>query len=140
MVIVPSFDSNDPPLVIFLWESLNQQSRNLRKSRLSLIVLQITKFVFNIRTEISSHAANGGMTIQTRVLNSYLSLRIRALKSGPYRKIRNSSSRTAILYPMAARKTISFVTGNAKKLEEFVAILGPNFPHEIIAKKVDLPG
>ena len=41
---------------------------------------------------------------------------------------------------MAARKTISFVTGNAKKLEEFVAILGPNFPHEIIAKKVDLPG
>jgi inosine/xanthosine triphosphate pyrophosphatase family protein len=41
---------------------------------------------------------------------------------------------------MATRKTISFVTGNAKKLEEFVAILGPNFPHEIVARKIDLPG
>ena len=41
---------------------------------------------------------------------------------------------------MAARKTISFVTGNAKKLEEFVAILGPNFPHKIVANNVDLPG
>ena len=67
MVIVPSFDSNDPPLVIFLSESLNPQSRNLRKSWLSLIVLQISKFVFNIRMEMSNQAANGGMTIQTRV-------------------------------------------------------------------------
>lgn len=41
---------------------------------------------------------------------------------------------------MAARKTISFVTGNAKKLEEFVAILGPNFPHKIVSRNVDLPG
>ena len=41
---------------------------------------------------------------------------------------------------MAARKTISFVTGNAKKLEEFLAILGPNFAHEIVSKKIDLPG
>ncbi len=40
---------------------------------------------------------------------------------------------------MAARKTISFVTGNAKKLEEFIAILGPNFAHDIISKKIDLP-
>ena len=28
-------------------------------------------------------------------------------------------------------KTITFVTGNAKKLEEFVAILGNNFPHKV---------
>jgi len=41
---------------------------------------------------------------------------------------------------MAQRKTISFVTGNLKKLEEFVAILGPNFPHQIVSKKIDLPG
>ena len=41
---------------------------------------------------------------------------------------------------MAARKTISFVTGNSKKLEEFIAILGPNFAHEIVSKKIDLPG
>ncbi|XP_012273905.1 inosine triphosphate pyrophosphatase [Orussus abietinus] len=36
-------------------------------------------------------------------------------------------------------KPITFVTGNAKKLEEFVAILGKNFPREIVSKKVDLP-
>ncbi|XP_054003145.1 inosine triphosphate pyrophosphatase [Hylaeus anthracinus] len=36
-------------------------------------------------------------------------------------------------------KPIVFVTGNAKKLEEFVAILGKNFPREITSKKVDLP-
>jgi len=36
-------------------------------------------------------------------------------------------------------KTITFVTGNAKKLEEFVAILGNNFPHKVISKDVDLP-
>jgi inosine triphosphate pyrophosphatase len=36
-------------------------------------------------------------------------------------------------------KTITFVTGNAKKLEEFVAILGNNFPHKVISKNVDLP-
>ncbi|EDW77618.1 uncharacterized protein Dwil_GK24597 [Drosophila willistoni] len=36
-------------------------------------------------------------------------------------------------------KPITFVTGNAKKLEELVAILGPNFPRTIISKKVDLP-
>ena len=41
---------------------------------------------------------------------------------------------------MVARKTISFVTGNAKKLEEFLAILGPNFAHDIVSKKIDLPG
>lgn len=36
-------------------------------------------------------------------------------------------------------KPIVFVTGNAKKLEEFVAILGKNFPREITSKKIDLP-
>ncbi|XP_078053573.1 inosine triphosphate pyrophosphatase [Augochlora pura] len=36
-------------------------------------------------------------------------------------------------------KPIVFVTGNAKKLEEFVAILGKSFPLEITSKAVDLP-
>lgn len=36
-------------------------------------------------------------------------------------------------------KPITFVTGNAKKLEEFKAILGPSFPRDIISQKVDLP-
>lgn len=40
---------------------------------------------------------------------------------------------------MASSKTITFVTGNAKKLEEFIAILGTNFPHQIISAKIDLP-
>ena len=31
-------------------------------------------------------------------------------------------------------KTITFVTGNAKKLEEFVAILGANFPYKVVSK------
>ncbi|EDV32196.1 uncharacterized protein Dana_GF14164 [Drosophila ananassae] len=36
-------------------------------------------------------------------------------------------------------KPITFVTGNAKKLEELVAILGPTFPRTIVSKKIDLP-
>lgn len=40
---------------------------------------------------------------------------------------------------MSTRKTITFVTGNVKKLEEFVAILGSNFPYEVVNKKIDLP-
>ncbi|XP_022919053.1 inosine triphosphate pyrophosphatase [Onthophagus taurus] len=36
-------------------------------------------------------------------------------------------------------KTISFVTGNAKKLEELNAILGESFPYKIISANVDLP-
>lgn len=36
-------------------------------------------------------------------------------------------------------KPITFITGNAKKLEEVVAILGKEFPRELISKKVDLP-
>lgn len=30
-----------------------------------------------------------------------------------------------------SRKTITFVTGNAKKLEEFLAIIGADFPHKV---------
>ena len=36
-------------------------------------------------------------------------------------------------------KVITFVTGNAKKLEEFRAILGTQFPHSLVSKDVDLP-
>jgi len=36
-------------------------------------------------------------------------------------------------------KPIVFVTGNAKKLEEFIAILGKNFPRQITSEKIDLP-
>lgn len=38
-----------------------------------------------------------------------------------------------------SRRTITFVTGNAKKLEEFADILGKNFPYEIRNEKIDLP-
>ncbi|NP_001040500.1 inosine triphosphatase isoform X1 [Bombyx mori] len=38
-----------------------------------------------------------------------------------------------------ANKTITFVTGNLKKLEEFRAILGANFPFEVVSHKLDLP-
>ena len=34
---------------------------------------------------------------------------------------------------------IVFVTGNAKKLEEFIAILGKNISQQITSKKIDLP-
>lgn len=36
-------------------------------------------------------------------------------------------------------KPITFITGNVKKLEEVVAILGKEFPRELVSKKVDLP-
>ncbi|XP_055683848.1 inosine triphosphate pyrophosphatase [Lutzomyia longipalpis] len=36
-------------------------------------------------------------------------------------------------------KPITFVTGNAKKLEEVVAILGANFPRQLVSRKIDLP-
>lgn len=38
-----------------------------------------------------------------------------------------------------SNKPITFVTGNAKKLQEFRAILGTTFPRDIISQKVDLP-
>ncbi|KAI0232389.1 Inosine triphosphate pyrophosphatase [Lamellibrachia satsuma] len=36
-------------------------------------------------------------------------------------------------------KSIVFVTGNAKKLEEVVQILGKTFPYQLTSKKIDLP-
>jgi len=36
-------------------------------------------------------------------------------------------------------KQLTFVTGNAKKLEELKQILGTTFPREIISRKIDLP-
>ncbi|KAK6619379.1 hypothetical protein RUM44_003761 [Polyplax serrata] len=36
-------------------------------------------------------------------------------------------------------KPIVFVTGNAKKLEEVIAILGKTFPRKLVSQKVDLP-
>lgn len=38
-----------------------------------------------------------------------------------------------------AQRSLTFVTGNAKKLEEVRAILGNSFPLEIISHKLDLP-
>jgi len=37
------------------------------------------------------------------------------------------------------RKVITFVTGNVKKLEEFTAILGSSFPHQVVSSGLDLP-
>ncbi|XP_037028649.1 inosine triphosphate pyrophosphatase-like [Bradysia coprophila] len=34
---------------------------------------------------------------------------------------------------------ITFVTGNGKKLEEVISILGPSFNRQIVSKKLDLP-
>ncbi|XP_065570696.1 inosine triphosphate pyrophosphatase-like [Artemia franciscana] len=36
-------------------------------------------------------------------------------------------------------KPICFATGNAKKLEEFLAILGHEFPYQVVNKSIDLP-
>lgn len=36
-------------------------------------------------------------------------------------------------------KQITFITGNAKKLEEVIKILGENFPHRMVSRKIDLP-
>lgn len=36
-------------------------------------------------------------------------------------------------------KPITFITGNAKKLEEVIAILGKEFPRELVSRKIDLP-
>ncbi|XP_059561666.1 inosine triphosphate pyrophosphatase isoform X3 [Myotis daubentonii] len=38
-----------------------------------------------------------------------------------------------------AGKELVFVTGNAKKLEEVIQILGDKFPCTLVAKKIDLP-
>ncbi|KAM5322244.1 inosine triphosphate pyrophosphatase-like [Glossophaga mutica] len=39
---------------------------------------------------------------------------------------------------LAGRKIV-FVTGNAKKLEEVIQILGDKFPCTLVAQKIDLP-
>ncbi|XP_013181363.1 PREDICTED: inosine triphosphate pyrophosphatase [Papilio xuthus] len=38
-----------------------------------------------------------------------------------------------------SQRTLTFVTGNIKKLEEVKAILGANFPFEVTSHKLDLP-
>ncbi|XP_068621462.1 inosine triphosphate pyrophosphatase [Battus philenor] len=38
-----------------------------------------------------------------------------------------------------SQRTLTFVTGNVKKLEEVRAILGKNFPFEVTSYKLDLP-
>jgi inosine triphosphate pyrophosphatase len=38
-----------------------------------------------------------------------------------------------------SRPAITFITGNAKKLEEVVAIVGNTFPFPLLSAKVDLP-
>ncbi|XP_036273874.1 inosine triphosphate pyrophosphatase isoform X3 [Pipistrellus kuhlii] len=40
--------------------------------------------------------------------------------------------------PLAGKQLV-FVTGNAKKLEEVIQILGDKFPYTLVAKKIDLP-
>ena len=40
---------------------------------------------------------------------------------------------------MSNKKIITFVTGNAKKLEEFKAILGSQCQYDFVSKDVDLP-
>lgn len=52
--------------------------------------------------------------------------------------VAQSFDRVPPIREMASRP-ISFVTGNAKKLEEVRAILGAAFPREIVAVKLDLP-
>ncbi|TNN41698.1 Inosine triphosphate pyrophosphatase [Liparis tanakae] len=38
-----------------------------------------------------------------------------------------------------AGRSVVFVTGNAKKLEEVIQILGDRFPYKLVSKKIDLP-
>jgi len=40
---------------------------------------------------------------------------------------------------MAASRSLIFVTGNAKKLEEVISILGDSFPFKVVSRKIDLP-
>uniref|UniRef100_A0A8V0YLZ3 Inosine triphosphatase n=1 Tax=Gallus gallus TaxID=9031 RepID=A0A8V0YLZ3_CHICK len=37
------------------------------------------------------------------------------------------------------RRSVVFVTGNAKKLEEVTQILGDSSPYTLVARKIDLP-
>uniref|UniRef100_A0A146LJX9 Inosine triphosphate pyrophosphatase n=1 Tax=Lygus hesperus TaxID=30085 RepID=A0A146LJX9_LYGHE len=40
---------------------------------------------------------------------------------------------------MSSQKEVVFVTGNAKKLEEVIAILGSSVPFKLVNRKIDLP-
>merc|ERR1712018_393427 len=40
---------------------------------------------------------------------------------------------------MSSKPTITFVTGNAKKFEQYLAIFGPDFPYDIVRKDIDMP-
>jgi len=39
----------------------------------------------------------------------------------------------------SSRRAIAFVSGNKKKVEEVVAILGSSFPHDLVCTPIDLP-
>ncbi|XP_003391340.2 PREDICTED: inosine triphosphate pyrophosphatase-like [Amphimedon queenslandica] len=45
----------------------------------------------------------------------------------------------AICLHMASKRVLTFVTGNPRKLEEVVAIIGENTPWKLISNDVDLP-
>ena len=44
-----------------------------------------------------------------------------------------------ITYSLKMKPRITFITGNKKKLEEVVAIIGDSLPFELVSMKLDLP-
>ncbi|UYV62163.1 ITPA [Cordylochernes scorpioides] len=48
-------------------------------------------------------------------------------------------TQTLHLWKNGKMKLIKFITGNSKKVEEVMAILGSSFPYQLEAQKVDLP-
>ena len=44
-----------------------------------------------------------------------------------------------ISYSLNMKPRITFITGNKKKLEEVVAIIGDSLPFELVSMKLDLP-
>ena len=67
--------------------------------------------------------------------------RDRAIGVAPRKKIGTTSALLLLGGAARAMSTLTFVTGNAKKLEEVRAILasGEKLPFEIVSKKIDLP-
>ena len=47
---------------------------------------------------------------------------------------------SSVIQRVKMSRVLTFVTGNAKKLEEIKSILGTSFPFEIRSVKIDLPG
>uniref|UniRef100_A0AAQ5ZJR8 Inosine triphosphate pyrophosphatase n=1 Tax=Amphiprion ocellaris TaxID=80972 RepID=A0AAQ5ZJR8_AMPOC len=47
--------------------------------------------------------------------------------------------RASFIMAIPAGRSVVFVTGNAKKLEEVIQILGDKFPYKLVSKKIDLP-